>query len=260
MAIITLTSDLGLKDYYVASLKGAILSQTPNVKIIDITHDIPSFNFSKAAFIIKNCYKDFPQGTVHIIGVSSESSVEIPHVVIFDKGHYFIGADNGMFSLIFDAPPENIVELNISQDTDRITFPAKDVFVKAACHIIRGGTLEVIGKPKAELEVRTLFSAVSENNTIRGMASYIDHYGNIITNVTETLFKSFGRGRKFGIFFRNTSYEINQITNSYNSVVEGERVAMFSSTGFIEIAVNKGNASKLFGIKENDIIRIEFYD
>jgi hypothetical protein len=152
------------------------------------------------------------------------------------------------------------VELNISQDTDRITFPAKDVFVKAACHIIRGGTLEVIGKPKAELEVRTLFSAVSENNTIRGMASYIDHYGNIITNVTETLFKSFGRGRKFGIFFRNTSYEINQITNSYNSVVEGERVAMFSSTGFIEIAVNKGNASKLFGIKENDIIRIEFYD
>jgi hypothetical protein len=260
MAIITLTSDLGLKDYYVASVKGAILSQTPNVKIIDITHEVPSFNFSKAAFIIKNCYKDFPQGTVHIIGVSSESSIEIPHVIVFDKGHYFIGADNGMFSLIFDSPPEKIVELSINQDTDRITFPAKDVFVKAACHIIRGGTLEVIGKPKAELEVRTLFSAVSENNTIRGMASYIDHYGNIITNITETLFKSFGRGRKFGIFFRNTSYEINQITNSYNSVIEGERVAMFSSTGFIEIAVNKGNASKLFGIKENDIIRIEFYD
>lgn len=260
MAIITLTSDLGLKDYYVASVKGAILSQTPNVKIIDITHEVPSFNFSKAAFIIKNCYKDFPQGTVHIIGVSSESSIEIPHIIVFDKGHYFIGADNGMFSLIFDTPPEKIVELNINQDTDRITFPTKDVFVKAACHIVRGGTLEVIGKLKAELEVRTLFSAVSENNTIRGMASYIDHYGNIITNITETLFKSFGRGRKFGIFFRNTSYEINQITNSYNSVIEGERVAMFSSTGFIEIAVNKGNASKLFGIKENDIIRIEFYD
>jgi S-adenosylmethionine hydrolase len=260
MAIITLTSDLGLKDYYVASLKGAILSQTPNVKIVDITHEVPSFNFSKAAFIIKNCYKDFPQGTVHIIGVSAESSIDIPHIVVFERGHYFIGADNGMFSLIFDSPPEKIIELNINQDTDRITFPAKDVFVKTACHIIRGGTLEVIGKPKAELEVRTLFSAVSENNTIRGMASYIDHYGNIITNITETLFKSFGRGRKFGIFFRNTNYEINQITSSYNSVIEGERVAMFSSTGFIEIAVNKGNASKLFGIKENDIIRIEFYD
>lgn len=260
MAIITLTSDLGLKDYYVASLKGAILSQTPNVKIIDITHDIPSFNFSKAAFVVKNCYRDFPQGSVHIIGVSSESSLEIPHVVIFEKGHYFIGADNGMFSLIFDNPPEKIFELNINQDTDRITFPAKDVFVKAACHLIRGGTMEVIGKQKNELMVRTLFSAVSENNTIRGMASYIDHYGNIITNITEQLFKTYGRGRKFGIFFRNTNYEINTITSSYNSVIEGERVAMFSSTGFIEIAVNKGNASKLFGIKENDIIRIEFYD
>jgi len=260
MAIITLTTDLGSKDYYVASVKGAILSQTPDVSIIDITHDVPVFNFSKAAFIIKNCYQDFPEGTIHIIGVSSESSIDIPHVVVYKDGHYFIGADNGIFSLIFDSPPEKIVELNIMLDTDRVTFPTKDVFVKAACHIARGGTMEVIGKAKAELEVRTLFSAVSENNIIRGMASYIDHYGNIITNITEQLFKSYGRGRRFTIFFRNSNYEISHITDSYNSVPEGERVAMFSSTGFIEIAVNNGNASKLFGLKENDIIRIEFYD
>lgn len=260
MPIITLTTDLGLKDYYVASVKGAILKQTPDVNIVDITHEIPSFNFSKAAFIIKNCYKDFPEGSIHILGVSSDYSLETPFLAVYENGHYFIGADNGIFSLIFDTPPEKIVELNLSLDTDKITFPTKDVFVKAACHIARGGTIEVIGKPKAELEVRTLFSAVSENNTIRGMASYIDHYGNIITNITESLFKNFGRGRRFTIFFRKSAHEISIISDSYHEVPEGERLAMFSSTGFLEIALNKSNASKLLGIKENDIIRIEFYD
>ncbi|MCO6500034.1 MAG: SAM-dependent chlorinase/fluorinase [Vicingus serpentipes] len=260
MAIITLTTDLGLRDYYVASVKAAILKETPDINIIDITHDIPSFDIQKTAFVIKNCYTDFPENTIHIIGVNSEADIEVPHVAIRYNGHYFIGADNGIFSLIFDTNPEKIVELTISQDTDRVTFPTKDVFVKAACHIARGGTLEVIGKPKTELAVKTMFRAVSENNIIKGMAIYIDHYGNIITNITESLFKSFGNGRRFTILFRSEEYEIKTINNSYCSVQEGERVALFSSTGYIEIAINKGNASRLFGVNQGDIIRIEFDD
>lgn len=260
MPIITLTSDLGLKDYYVASIKGAIFSQQADATIIDISHEIPPFDYSKAAFIIRNCYKDFPAGTVHIIGVNAETDIDIPHVAIFENGHYFIGADNGLFSLIFDKTPEKIVELNITQETDNVTFPTRDVFVKAACHIARGGTLELIGKTKDTIESKSLFRAISENNSIRGMVSYIDHYGNLLSNISESMFRTFGRGRKFVIYLRNSSYEITEITNAYNSVTEGEKVAMFSSTGFIEIAVNKGNASKLFGVKESDLIRIEFYD
>ena len=260
MAIITLTTDLGLKDYYVASVKAAILKEFPEAVIVDISHEIPAFDLQKSAFIIKNCYHDFPEGTIHILGVNSESGIETPHLAIHHNGHYFIGADNGMFSLIFDTPPEKMVELTISQDTDRVTFPTKDVFVKAACHIARGGTLEVIGKPKEELAVRTLFRAVSENNLIKGIATYIDHYGNIITNITESSFREYGKGRPFKIFFRGAEYEIDVISPSYNSVAEGERVAMFSSTGYIEIAINKANASKLFGINQGDIIRMEFYD
>ena len=260
MPVITLTTDLGLKDYYVASIKGAILSQFEGVRIVDITHEIPPFSYSVAAFIIRNCYKDFPKGTIHLIGVNAETDVDIPHVVIFENGHYFIGADNGIFSLIFDKTPEKIFELNIGQDTDNITFPTRDVFVKAACHIARGGTLEMIGKSKETIEVKTMFRAISENNSIRGMVSYIDHYGNLLSNISESMFRTFGRGRKFSIYLRNANYEISEITKAYNTVPEGEKVAMFSSTGFIEIAVNKGNASKLFGVKENDLIRIEFYD
>ncbi|MBL4670469.1 MAG: SAM-dependent chlorinase/fluorinase [Flavobacteriales bacterium] len=260
MAVITLTTDLGLVDNYVASVKGAILKETPEITIVDITHEVPSFDLQKSAFILRNCYQDFPEGTVHIIGVNSEADVNIPHVALYANGHYFIGADNGIFSLIFDNPPEKVVELTISQDTDRITFPTKDVFVKAACHIARGGTLEVIGTAKHELSVRTMFRAVSENNIIKGIATYIDHYGNVITNISEKLFKEYGNGRSFKILFRSAEYEIDEISLAYSSVVEGERVALFSSTGYIEIAINKANANKLFGINQGDIIRIEFYD
>jgi len=260
MAIITLTTDLGLVDSYVASVKGAILKEIPDITIVDITHQIPSFDLQKSAFVIRNCYNDFPEGSIHIIGVNSEANIKVPHIAIFADGHYFIGADNGVFSLIFDNPPEKIVELTISQDTDRITFPTKDVFVKAACHIARGGTFEVIGTAKDEIAIKTMFRAVSENNIIRGIATYIDHYGNVITNITENLFKEFGKGRRFKILFRSAEYEIDVINFAYSSVIDGERVALFSSTGHIEIAINKANASKLFGISQGDIIRIEFYD
>jgi len=260
MAIITLTTDLGLVDNYVASVKGAILKEAPEATIIDITHEVPSFDLQKSAFILRNCYLDFPEGTVHILGVNSEADVNIPHVALLANGHYFIGADNGVFSLIFDNPPEKVVELTISQDTDRITFPTKDVFVKAACHIARGGTLEVIGTAKYELAVRTMFRAVTENNVIKGIATYIDHYGNVITNISESQFKNFGNGRPFKILFRSAEYEIEEISTTYSSVIDGERVALFSSTGYIEIAINKANASKLFGINQGDTIRIEFYD
>ncbi|MGB0888160.1 MAG: SAM hydrolase/SAM-dependent halogenase family protein [Vicingaceae bacterium] len=260
MAVITLTTDLGLVDNYVASVKGAILKGYPEATIVDITHEIPAFDLQKSAFILRNCYQDFPEGTVHILGVNSEADVNVPHVALFANGHYFIGADNGVFSLIFDNPPEKVVELTLSQDTDRVTFPTKDVFVKAACHIARGGTLEVIGTAKYELSVRTMFRAVSDNNIIKGIATYIDHYGNVITNISESQFKNFGNGRPFKILFRSAEYEIDEISSSYSAVVEGERVAMFSSTGYIEIAINKANASKLFGINQGDTIRVEFYD
>ncbi len=260
MAIITLTTDLGLRDNYVASVKGAILKEVPETTIIDITHEIPSFDLQKSAFVVRNCYQDFPEGSIHIIGVNSESDIETPHIAVLANGHYFIGADNGVFSLIFDNPPEKIVELTISQDTDRITFPTKDVFVKAACHIARGGTLEVIGTAKKELAEKTLFRAVYENNILKGMVIYVDHYGNLITNISESAFNEYRKGRAFTIAFRK--YGIKEISKSYNSVQEGDKLALFSSSGFIEIAINKGNAKKLLiGFEhDNSPIIIEFHD
>ena len=260
MPIITLTTDLGLKDYYVSSIKGAILSQTPDVTIVDISHNVPKFSIQQAAFMIKNVLKDFPAGTIHVIGVLPQASGSTPHIAVKAHGQYFISADNGIFSLIFDTKPDKMVELNIMQDVDDLTFPTKDVFVKAACHLARGGTLEVIGKPHHELVERSLFRAVVDNNTIRGTVIYIDSYGNVVANITRQLFKDVGRGRPFTISFRVPGYDITHISETYQSVIESERLALFGSSGYLEIAINIGDASKLLGLKINDIVRIEFHD
>src|SRR5512133_2364165 len=100
MAIITLTSDWGLRDHYTGSVKGAILRQLPDAVIVDISHSIQPHNLNQAAFIVRNSYRNFPEGTIHIIGVIEEASIESPHTLVVHDGHYFIGADNGIFSMI----------------------------------------------------------------------------------------------------------------------------------------------------------------
>ena len=260
MPVITLTTDLGTKDHYVASIKGAIYSQCPEARVVDISHDVHPFDILQASFLIKNCYLDFPKGSIHVIGINPEWNENTRHLVIEADDHYFIGADNGIFSLIFEKKPTAIFELNVTSDSEYNTFPTKDVFVKAACHIANNGSLPIIGKETENYEERGIFSAVPETTLIKGMAMYVDHYGNVISNISEKLFKQYQGFSSFRIILRREDYDISKIASTYNQVPEGERLALFSSTGYLEIAINKGNASKLLGIKQNDIIRVEFND
>lgn len=261
MSIITLTTDMGLKDYYAGVLKGSILRQLPDATIIDISHDVTPFMIQEAAFVVRNAYKEFPEKTIHIVGVEPDATDQFPHVAIYADGHYFIGADNGMFSMIFDKKPDQIVELGINQESEFLTFPTKDIFVPAACHIARGGTLEVLGKPRADLNQRIMFNPTYQDNWImKGMVIYEDNYHNVITNISKKAFDDFGKGRRFMICFRDEDYNLNMISKSYSDVPEGERMALFGATGYLEIAVKQGKASKLLGLRYLEPIRIEFYD
>lgn len=260
MSIITLTTDLGLKDHYVGVVKGSILRQCPEATIIDISHLIPPYDIMEAAFTLKNAYGSFPEGSIHIIGVNPEIEVDSDHLLVLYKGHFFIGADNGVFSLILEEPAEEIYELNISPTEEDLTFPTKDVFAKAACHLVKGGTAAMIGKPVDDFKRRMPFQAVSQENVIKGMVIHIDHYGNLISNIGETLFKAFGSGREFTIEFRGGDYDIKKIEKSYSEVPEGEKLAIFGSSGLLEISINKGNAAQLLGLKKSDTIRIVFHD
>lgn len=258
MSIITLTTDHGHKDFTVSAIKGTILKELPEAKIVDISHEVPKFDIVQAAFILRNAYRHFPNNTIHVIGVLPHETTEIAHVAIKHENQYFIGADNGIFSLLFDTKPDQIFQVNIVSPQEDSFGPTRDVFVKAACHIARGGTLEVIGRPKEEIHQRELFRPIINQNSIRGYVIYIDHFGNAITNISELLFKDIGQGRPFKISLRIPGYDIREISKKYIDVPQGERLAMFGISQFLEIAIHVGNASELLGLKINDMVTVDF--
>jgi len=258
MAIITLTTDLGSKDFYQAALKGSILSIMPTANIVDVTHEVPSFNISYAAFVLKNVYPYFPKGTVHLIGIDSVFSENTKYIALKHQDHFFVGADNGIFSLLFDEIPEEIVELNIMQDLKYLHFPLVDIFVKAAVQLAKGGRLKDIGVATDSIEQRMLLNPVIERDIIRGSVIYIDTFCNVITNITKDLFNKIQRNRDFTLYFRK-SETITKLSWHYNEVQEGEKLCLFGISNHLEIAINKGKASGLLGLHLNDIIRVEFH-
>ncbi len=258
MAIITLTTDLGYKDFYQAALKGSILSQTPDVNIIDISHDIPAFNIPQAAFALKNAFHYFPEGTVHLIGIDSVFNEKTRYLALKYRNHYFVGSDNGIFSLLFEEDPQEIVELNIMQDLKYLHFPLSDIFPKAASHLAMGGALKDIGITVSAIEDRMTIQPVIEKDIIRGSVIYIDSFQNIITNITKELFTKVQQNRDFTLYFRRNE-SISQLSWHYNEVPEGEKLCLFGISNHLEIAINKGNASGLLGLHLGDIIRIEFH-
>ena len=260
MAIITLTSDLGTKDSYLASVKGSIYSQLETTKVIDITNEISPFNIQQAAYVVRNCFKDFPHGTIHIISVDDELSLKNEHLAVKAEGHYFIGSDNGLFSLLLsEMKAERIVRLNISQTTNCMTFATKNIFVPAACHLARGGTMEIIGTEVADFEIqKTELKAVITKDMIRGAVIYVDSYGNAITNISKEVFENAKKGRNLSILFGREDEQITAISTKYKEVPPSEKLAIFGENRLLQIAINQGKANKLLGLKLHEIIRIEF--
>ncbi|PKP53636.1 MAG: hypothetical protein CVT92_03410 [Bacteroidetes bacterium HGW-Bacteroidetes-1] len=258
MAIITLTSDWGTSDYYLAAVKGTILSQIPNAIIVDISHHIRQFDLEGAAFTVKNCYQSFPKGTIHIVSVNTEESIERPHIAISHNGYYFIGTDNGLFSMILGDNVEDIVEIDIPQDTDFFTFSTRDRFVKAALKIMSGVPISSLGEPREKLTSRLLFEPTISSNSINGMVLHIDAYENAITNIPFSLFKQVRKGRAFEIHF--AGYRLQKIQTGYMDVGIADLLSIFGTHGMLEIAMNQGRAASLCGLERYTTVTIRFTD
>ena len=275
MVLVTLTTDFGHKDYSISVIKAALLGKIPNVSIIDISHEISPYNISEAAYILKSAYKAFPKGSIHIVGVESEFTPENMHIVMQLQGHYFVGADNGIFSLIKeDIKPDKLVSINI-HETISSSFPVLDIFVQVASHIARNGTLEVIGNPIKKIrELTNVKPVISQDGSqIIGSVIYVDNYGNVITNITKNLFKEIGKSRDFTINARTVKFR--KIYLSYSQAIDfnlpkedreedGKKLALFNTSGHLELAIYKsnpytvGSASSLFGLEYRDLINIQF--
>lgn len=276
MAIITLTTDFGEKDHFAGAVKGAIYSELEDVRIVDISHSISPFHLTEAAYIIQNAYQSFPPGTIHIIGIDSELNPENRHIAVLLNGHYFICADNGIISMLtVEKIPEKMVEINIHERLAS-SFPVLDVFVKVATHIARGGTLEVIGKTITEIkELTGIRPVVSHGETqLIGNVIYIDNYGNVICNITKPLFEKIGKGRNFKISARTVTFQ--KIHTHYSDAInfeqppekreeDGKKLALWNSSGYLEIAIYKSNsttvggAATLFGLEYRDSITVNFF-
>jgi len=270
MQIVTLTTDSGLQDFYVAAMKGAVLKNIPSATIIDVSHSVKPFDVAEAAFQLHCCYKDFPDGTIHIIGVDSEpnfnSNVPSLPTIMYYKKQYFISNDNGFYGAFLDDDvPEAMYRFSaVKSFPEMSTFTAKNCFIELAAKIIAKTPIESFAEPVFSYKKAFSQKPIIEQFLIQGTVIHIDSFGNIITNVSRADFERFGEGTPFVIYYLNKNYHIDQISTYYNDVSSGERLAIFNSNNLLEIAINRGangstgGAAKLFGIRLGEIIRIEF--
>ena len=256
LPIITLTTDLGYKDFYVPAVKGYIWSQSPTANITDITHEIRPFRLDEASFILRGCFEDFPKGTIHIISVDSSRGQERRFIAAKALGHYFLCHDNGIISLVIDEQQiEEVVELPF--ETDDLIFPLKKIFAPAAIKLAGSGDIKKLGKPLADYVRRANMRPLIEGSIIRATVIYTDNIGNAIVNIDKDSFERVAKGRPFKINYNRAEY-FDRIHTHYNEVLDGERVCLFGTNGLLEIAINKGSCASLLGIKTGHLIMVEF--
>lgn len=251
MAIITFVSDYGYSDFYVAAVKAKILNHNPNLLIIDISHNIEHFNLAHGSFTLKSVYRDFPEGTVHLASVNSAEAGRF--IAMKLDGHYFVGPDNGLFSLISDNQPELTVELPPSPSS---TFPSAAVMAEAAAKLAGGESIDKVGSPTTDY-VKLIGRLVkATRKQISGNVIRVDHYGNLITNIEKKVFEFLNKDDDYTIVFGRERFR--KINLSYHETEPGDCFILFNSIGLLEIGINKGNAGELLGLGYDSPVHILF--
>lgn len=256
MQIITLTTDFGSSDPFFGIMKGVILTICPNARIEDITHDINPQDIWQANFVIQSTYHYFPKGTIHVCVVDPGVGSTRKPVLIKSKDYYFIGPDNGIFTGILEK--ENVTDVieltekkywlkNVSQ-----TFHGRDIFSPVAAHLANGIKLDSFGKSaKKEDLVKLLIKKLIKNKDgYSSTVQFIDHFGNIITNLPSDNVSGEMHGS-----IKNHSFE--GLVSSFTEAEQNQLTAIKGSSGYIEIFVNKGNAAKVTGAVIGDTVEVK---
>lgn len=264
MKIITLTTDFGLHDYSVAAVKGALYSKCPDATIVDISHFISPFNILETFYILQNSYIHFPEGSIHIIGVDTERSVSKKHLLMSLNGHYFIGADNGIFHLLSENYT-NVALYEFNTQPPTPLFSTLYSFTSIAEQICKNTPLNQIGTPIEKCNPVSYFrpEVSTDEAFIHGIIIYIDHYGNAVSNISRSLFEKTRKGRKFEVIFN--LYSFKKVYNSYSEMNDdGNMMILFNELNFLQCSIYKsdtrsvGGASSLLGINCLDRVIVQF--
>jgi S-adenosyl-L-methionine hydrolase (adenosine-forming) len=249
MALITLTSDITEQDYVIGAVKGQLLQINPNFSLVDISHQLSPFNYSHAAYICRNAFRNFPPFTFHIILVSLFEQKSEHLLLAFHNNQYFLCADNGLLSMIIDGKPEMIIGLPLAAEATKNILYFTKVMGNAINKIVDGKELQKIGIPDVSFKQKNNLRPQLGENWIEGQILFIDNFENVIVNITLEEFEEQRRERNFRIVFKRDEM-IDKISETYGDVPDGEKLALFNSAGYLEIAMNKGNAAGLFGLQK----------
>ncbi|HEX4957892.1 MAG TPA: SAM-dependent chlorinase/fluorinase [Lacibacter sp.] len=248
MPLITLTSDIGKQDYLSGAVKGVLMSIDSSLTVVDITHELMPFNDPQAAYVIRNAVKQFPANTFHVILVNLFQYQPDHLLLVKHNEQYLLLADNGLITMILEETPQEVVALRIDKSKPRNTLQCVEIMRQAIAALIAGKTLQEIGDTEVSIQVRNPLRPLTTNQSIEGQIIFIDHFENVIVNITREDFESQRKGRHFKIVFKRDEV-IEKISETYADVQEGEKLALFNSAGYLEIAINKGNAAGLFGLQ-----------
>lgn len=248
MPLLTLTSDIGHQDFLVGAVKGQLLQKNNLFTLVDITHNLSPFNYPQAAYVCRNAIKNFPAGTFHLVLVNLFD--ERPdHMLIAEHNGHFIGcADNGLLTMILEEVPQKVTALVLDKTEQKNTVYCSGIFAQAFNQLAQGKKITEIGDSSVSIQVKNPLKPMLGNNWIEGQIIFIDNFENVIVNITKDEFEEQRKGRSFKIVFKRDEV-IDKISDTYADVTEGEKLALFNSAGYLEIAINKGNAAGLFGLK-----------
>lgn len=248
MAIITLTSDIGRQDFLTGAVKGQLLQVNNSFSIVDVSHELSPFNYPQAAYVCRNAIKNFPAKTFHMVLVNLFDKKPKQLLLAEHKGQYIGCADNGLITMILEETPEKIIGLPLDPAQQKNTLYCARVFANVYQQILDGKDFEDCGEVDISIETKNPLRPLLRESYIEGQIIFIDNFENVIINITKEEFEEQRKGRSFKIVFTRDEI-IEKISETYADVPESEKLALFNSANYLEIAVNKGNAAGLFGLE-----------
>lgn len=258
MALITFLSDFGYRDHYVGVVKAAILSINPALRIVDLCHGMPNCNVAHASFVLRALFKNFSKGDVHLVAVGSDTAAHKPPIALQLEGHFFVGANNGLFSLISEQKPTVVVDLE-ALPKESGTFAAKNKYAPAAAMLASGKSIYDLGNTGVALYALLRKQGTISDTQIQGHVIYVDEIGNLITNLRQEDFhrclKQAPKKQFEIVMGRERCQELHQ---TYNDVEGGECFFLFNDQKLLEIGIRYGSAEKLLGANYDTPIYVQF--
>jgi len=255
---ITLLTDFGYQDHYVGVMKGVILSINPQIKFVDISHNVSPHNVLEGAIILNNAYSYFPRGTIHIAVVDPGVGSDRKAILVAGKDYFFVGPDNGIFGLVCNRLKEfNVFELTNSRfflKPISATFHGRDIFAPIAAYLSKGVPPAEMSQKIKNYQSLSLPVPIIEGERIKGTVIHMDGFGNLVTNINRGHLKKIGKENSLKVKIGERI--ITKISPNYQSVNRGKLLALIGSSEMLEISVREGNTWKMLGYKEGDEVLV----